>query len=70
MTTQTAIVVTSEVPVVNGDILRATGTPAVTPPLPDGVAPKSAATRRPSIAEAVGIDLEAIGKGMCHTLRF
>ena len=49
---------------VNGDILRATGSPAVTPPLPNGVVPKSAATRRPSIAEAVGIDLEAIGKGM------
>ncbi|EPS95512.1 hypothetical protein FOMPIDRAFT_54191 [Fomitopsis schrenkii] len=62
MATQTAIVVTSEVPVVNGDILRATGTPAATPLPPDGAFPKSAATRRPFIAEAVGIDLEAIGK--------
>lgn len=69
MATQTAIVVTSEVPVVNGDILRATGTPAATPLPPDGAFPKSAATRRPFIAEAVGIDLEAIGKCMRPVLR-
>ncbi|KZT69437.1 hypothetical protein DAEQUDRAFT_765513 [Daedalea quercina L-15889] len=60
MTTTTASIVTSEVPVVNGDILRATGTPSVTPPLSDR--PASPRSRRPSIAEAVGIDLEAIGK--------
>lgn len=64
MTTQTTIVVTSEVPVVNGDILRATGSPALTLPSPDGLSPKSETIRRPSIAEAVGIDLDAIGKGM------
>ncbi|TFY63905.1 hypothetical protein EVJ58_g2967 [Rhodofomes roseus] len=61
--TQTApSIITSEVPVVNGDILRTTGSPDVEP-IADGAAPpKTAATRRPSIADAVGIDLEAVGK--------
>ncbi|KAH9915329.1 uncharacterized protein B0H18DRAFT_1042033 [Fomitopsis serialis] len=57
-------IVTSEVPVVNGDILRATGSPAesLTADDVDIAPPKTAATRRPSIAEAVGIDLEAVGR--------
>lgn len=51
-------VITSEVPVVSGDILRSTDTPAVSPP-------GSTSSRRgsSSIADAVGIDLNAIGRG-------
>ncbi|KAI0946205.1 hypothetical protein AcV7_010242 [Taiwanofungus camphoratus] len=50
-------VITSEVPVVSGDILRSTDTPAVSPP-------GSTSSRRgsSSIADAVGIDLNAIGR--------
>lgn len=68
-------VVVSEVPVVSGDVLRDTKTPAVSPPI-DPLSNRALNTitttstskaRRPSagatFAEVVGIDLNAIGIG-------
>ncbi|CCM00969.1 uncharacterized protein FIBRA_03017 [Fibroporia radiculosa] len=49
-------ITTTEVPVVSGDILRSIATPVVLPTA------STASKRRGSVAETVGVDLNAIGK--------
>jgi hypothetical protein len=78
-------VITSEVPLLAGDVLREIKTPAVSPPSDPMSMPPTAqvsspenttvanalATRRLSagavIAEAIGIDLNAIGRGTFYS---
>ncbi|PCH42983.1 hypothetical protein WOLCODRAFT_90083 [Wolfiporia cocos MD-104 SS10] len=53
-------VVTADVPLVSGDILRSTNSSAVSP---TNSSSSTSSKRRGSVAEAVGLDLDAIGKG-------